>query len=824
MEESDIKRIADLIREESENVSFLSEIYLPIEDVVMIRENAGNLIFKRNDDDTKILVAYYLVDLGVRKYDNSYWPHLSEETGMKLIQSDHMDAYAMFSDALKILGMDASENVTTKRYIEKILIHTLVPDKKEYIDKFFNFISKYYKSILEYEIPDDYETRFEELSDYVKAIDEKNYQPTEFQIDENYPDPRSLNACTRYALMEPSLFKGLLLKILRMIDAGYCNRGDVDLLNCNRYAEPFKEWYQENIGKKSSQRLMMEKRSHRPHMVLNSSSFKPALVIPARQCAKSTQIEFIVKGKIVKAPNQPQTISLPGTSSYRMLRDITCTLDSVKLTPFTKFTVKLGEKEIYVNNPRKKWKAFDEDYSEVQYPSTGISYFIFEDKEYNPKKDNPNVDFDIDSGIYYAQIEDGTEINILGETILVTDSNRLQNEDRVYVNEIEGVKAQNKETGEYIPVINDDRIRCRLIGSFKKSVVIAEIRLDDKFFTIPIKNIKNNNNSIDFVIGHEAIKKKIFSEIEIAVKVDGNKKCSCKYLLIKEFNFKFDAKNGQYTDVKQGTLYVDAPVETTVQIDTSAQTQILSNYMDQSKYDLVFDVPSIFISYGGDSEWKSPGNYDVSIEKFYGDSLTIRCTENIRLYSKGFPPFEQTIKDGDFVFDTSQFKEKIENGKNYDVDFSIRSKARTRLFTVFTCNDYKINAGEKLIIEMKKNTDHKSYYKLCNHSADISHGELSEGENTIPIENDCYCKLEIFESPTGHNKMNKVKEQSFGPPYDLVFNDKGIHIYYNDEDIQIDCNKTENDFKTKYQSISRFNPWMKNVNADNYLKLIKAKR
>ena len=151
MEDSEVQRISESIREKAKDVSFLSEIEIPVEDVVAIRDNAESLIYKSfmGREDAVVLVSYYLVDLGIRTYDRGFWPHLDNETKVDWGQKDHDNIVKIFYWGLGILGLTLGRELDYRRNIDKIMMHTLVPDKKEYQDRFFNFIYNYYHCVLE---------------------------------------------------------------------------------------------------------------------------------------------------------------------------------------------------------------------------------------------------------------------------------------------------------------------------------------------------------------------------------------------------------------------------------------------------------------------------------------------------------------------------------------------------------------------------------------------------------------------------------------------------------------------------------------------------
>ncbi|MDN5357345.1 MAG: hypothetical protein PWR17_514 [Candidatus Methanomethylophilaceae archaeon] len=363
------------------------------------------------------------MDIATRRYDGSFWPYVSEEAGRSYGPADQSDLHDVFRNGLELMGMKKSLDIETKRKLEMILLHTLVPDNKEYMYAFFDFISKYYKKVLGYELPDNLDTRFKELADFIQSYTGGAQRDEIGELEDDYPNPASLNKCTQYALTEPALFAGLLEKILRIIDAGYKGRM-APSLGIRRFAAPFQQWYAENIGSRSKKAAREEMRARRPRLVLRESAdYSVALVFPEiSHCTADAKAEFLFGTKIVTPAKQPQVLIIPGLRFPRTRQEVIYLFDKdLDCSAFEKFTLQFDGRTLFRNDSKRKWKFFNKNLNEVQSPSPGETFVLFEDERYDPRTDGNTNMGKIRKGLYQVSLKKGEEINLMGERFIATE-------------------------------------------------------------------------------------------------------------------------------------------------------------------------------------------------------------------------------------------------------------------------------------------------------------------------------------------------------------------------------------------------------------------
>ncbi len=547
--------VAGNIREQAEDVSFLTEVDLDAEDLEMIRSNTDEILSRSlygGNPDIKIIASYLLMDIAMRRYDGSFWPYVSEEAGRTYGPADQGNLHDVFREGLELMGMKKSLHIETKRKLEMILLHTLVPDNKEYMYAFFDFISKYYKKVLGYELQDDLDTRFKELADFIQSYTGGAHTDGIGELDDGYPNPVSLNKCTQYALTEPALFAGLLEKILRIIDAGYKGKM-APSLGIRRFAAPFQQWYAENIGSMSKKAAREEMRARRPRLALRESAdYSVALIFPeVSQCTEDAKVEFLFGKKVVTPDKQPQVLKIPGLRFPRTRQEVAYFFDKdIDRSVFEKFTIRFDGRIIFRNDPKRKWKFFNKNLNEVQNPSPGETFVLFEDERYDPCIDGNNNMSNVRKGLYLAQLKNGEAINLMGERFIATE----EDEDDLIGFNVEcydGVSAEIDKVR--YKVARDLQVVYRASASEAISKPVIRIKIDSNpCFHIPVSFRKVRDTKV-FSIPQDNMPEGVhFVKVEL---YSGERKVGeDEFVTMPGLEYSFDAESGIYYNEVSGKL------------------------------------------------------------------------------------------------------------------------------------------------------------------------------------------------------------------------------------------------------------------------------
>ena len=801
--------IAKKIEEQSKDVSFLSEIVLPEEDLEFIRGNLSFLLSEPSTPSKKIVAAFALVDVAIRRYDGTYWGYLEEEASITIPGNHQSRIHDLFSEGLELLGWNFE--IDTKRRLEKILIHTLVPDNEKFINNFFDFISKYYKKILSYDLPENPDAEFKRLSEYVKfQLEEPNVG------DSGFPDPRVLNKCTQYALTEPDLFKNLLMKILTIIDEGYRGYGGRELKN-NRFQKPFKRWYSREMGSKSRRQLQAERRMRRPKLIL-TSGFAPAISIPELPCLnKDATIEFKIAAKSIR-PEQPQIIEIQD-GVFRTLSTKKYLLSNLDLSPFDKFRIFFDEKLILNNRPKRDWIAFDENLIEVPEPASGDMYILFKDKKYDLKVGNEEFYIErVSEGVYQIELNPGSILTIQGEKIFIEEEGD-EGEDKISVRYLDGVTACDDDSTEF-RISKVSNLRCRLYDIEKTSSVLVKIVTDgneDETVHLPLgeenENYKFDGERCVFSIDEKHLHPSESHRYDVSVYVNEKKRLEETFLIMPDLEFSFDTHpNEIYQNAASGNLTIFHPIEKEIRFSTSEEKVSWSHFVGGLEYLMVHSIPSILISHSGGEDWLGPGEYDVDFNNLYGDSIKVRCGKKVRLYvnkGKAWDPLPKTLDGKDQIFNILELRRDMTEfpSRTYVVDASVESKPRFRLMEIFTSNKYSLDYENGLSIYMEKRISNPA---VCYFQYDRQPGkevELTPGNNSLIDVSPMYLHIRISEvTPSGIS--NTIIEERKGEYFAVEETDNGFMMHYNEFDMLL-CEDGKRTLEEDYDSKSRFNPWMR---------------
>lgn len=814
LDEVRCQEIISLLKDQSSNVSFLSEIVIGNDDLEFLKDNFTLIVYRSfNHEEYCALTAYVLVFIGVESYDARFWPHVDELMApAKNNQKDHEDIFASFLTGLKYLNM-GNVTVKTSRNIEQILIHTLVPNKAEYLDRFFTFICKYYDKIMNCEIPDVESGDFEKLSEYVKnAI---NIETSESEFDfKDYPNPSSLLMCTRYALTEPKLYEKLLLKIIGIIDLGYKGHDYGDLGN-NRFTQPFQRWYMENIGHKSKRERREMMRMRKAKLIL-SSDYKPSIEIPVMRCTPGAKIQFVIKGRRIEPKSQPTVMKLPG-NIYSMIHSpkrYILDSDQINISPFDHFKIEFDNKVIFNNRGDRKWIAFDEEMVEITHPKIGLNYFLFKDKSYNPRTNN-TVQFSKDE-VYFTNLSEGDTINICDDRFQIVDDEGEGCDNQISIKQLENIACID-ENGIKYGICNSFFIRCHLSDVQRDSLIMVKVSIDGgslihrKIDTTIV--LKSNNT---FFLPDEGFPINEIHKFEIELELDREMIDSVSFLLIPNYTYYFDTEGLCYHSKDVGELKISAPFPKEFHVNTSDETISYSIDVIGNTWQIIHNIPSLFISIDGGASWRGPTHYDVCLDDLLSDSIFVRCSSDFKIYSP--KPMETYHGDDYHVVSIAALKNEMKNNpqKNYVLSVSIHHTQKIPLMKIFTHNEYSFKEIDGNIVVSKDTlTKNESFCDIEVVDGSKNRIILSQGENIIgPVQTN-HTTLSIIETDRRNNNFI-VQKKEFGETIYFTPTKNGCKITHNGNSIELDCKvedieSVKNDFDNK----SRFHPWMKKPGVKN---------
>jgi hypothetical protein len=799
--------IAKKIGAQAKGASFLTEVYLESEDLQIIRSNTDEILtssLEGGSPDVKIVASYLLMDIAMRRYDSAFWPHVSEEAGRDYTPADQSNLYDVFRNGLELIGMEKSLAIETKRKLEMILIHTLVPDNKEYMYAFFEFVSKYYKKVLGYELSEDLDSRFKELAEFISPYARSEQRDRVAELEEDFPNPASLNKCTQYALTEPALFGALLEKILRIIDAGYKGKM-VPSLGIRRFAVPFQQWYSENIGSRSNKAAREEMRARHPRLVLRESSdYSVALVFPEmNQCTEDARAEFVFGTEVLTPAKQPQVLMIPGLRFPRTRQEVVYLFDKdLGRSVFERFVFKFDGKTLFDNDPKKRWKFFNKYLNEVQNPSPGETYVLLEDEKYDPRTDgNENME-KIRKGLYRALLKNGEGINLKGERYVVTDEDE---DDLIGFNVqcYEGVSAEINSVR--YKVAKDLQVVYRASDSEVISLPVMRIRVDSKpTVHIPVRFSKVRNTQV-FSVPQNQIPEGV--HIVKAELYSGERKVGeDEFITMPGLEYKFDAGNEVYYNESTGKLSIKHPIDKTIELATGDDEVSWKMKFEDYEISVYHEVPSVKFSVDGEN-WILPGANEISIDGFIDDAIRVKCPHPVRIYADN-KPLDYIDREGYRSFFALEYKRRINDdlGKEHCIQFSIKSRSKLPLFRLLTHNDYVFMEGG-LSVEMKRNTNNKAACMI------FVEGEerqvlLNEGYNRLFDSLPSNAYMEIIEKREGKECL--IMKKFVGDPVYMNVTRDGCTVYHYKESIEFSCGPGEYKEAEKEYSIKKaFNPWMK---------------
>ena len=799
--------VAGKIREQAEGVSFMTEVCLDAEDLEVIRSNAGEILARSlygRNPDIKIIASYLLMDIAMRRYDGSFWPYVSEEAGSTYGPADQSNFHDVFREGLELMGMKKSLHIETKRKLEMILLHTLVPDNKEYMYAFFDFISKYYKKVLGYELQEDLDTRFKELADFIQSHTGGAQTDEIGELEGGYPNPAFLNKCTQYALTEPALFAGLLEKILRIIDAGYKGKM-APSLGIRRFAALFQQWYAENIGCMSKKAAREEMRARRPRLVLRESAdYSVALIFPeVSQCTEDAKVEFLFGTKVVTPAKQPQVLKIPGLRFPRTRQEVAYFFDKdINRSVFEKFTIRFDGRIIFRNDSKWKWKFFNKNLNEVQNPFPGETFVLFEDERYDPRIDGNNNMSKVQKGLYTAKLKNGEAINLMGERFIATE----EDEDDLIGFNVECYEGVSAEINNIrYKIAKDMQVVYRASASEAISKPVIRIKIDSNpYVHIPVSFRKVRGTNV-FSIPQNNIPEGVHI-VKVELYSSERKVGEDEFVTMLGLEYSFDAESEVYHKETSGRLSVNYPIGKTIEFDTKKEEISWDLPFEDGAIIVNHKVPSVKFSVDGEN-WVDPGTNEMSIDSFIDDAIRVKSPHAVRVYVDN-RSLEYIDREDYRSFLATEYKRAINDNlwKDHFVYISIKSKPKVQLFKLITHNDYNI-AESDLAVEMIPKTGNQA---LCRVTIEGEGRQLplKEGHNRIFDVIPSNACIEIIEKRDGADCV--IIKKYVGDPVYIKVTKDGCVVYHYECSVEFSCSPRDyKEAEKEYLTKKAFNPWMR---------------
>lgn len=276
-------QLRNKIVDQFNDISLLCEIPIDNEEYMVLckyiqkkYESLAQGFFEANID---FLITVGMIQIGMRTYDNTFWPHVAEAIGVKsipLLRRTFLGECVM--QTLGRLGKVVCEG----EYVATILLHGFIVDSYAY--RVFNYLFQYYNIDLKRDISDLRDNDLE----YLCASIINPYAKRQ-QLLSNYMGI-SIRA-------EKDFTKKVLLSILKLIDQNFWNEYTENISLPGRLDVFFKKWkeqssfYKEEKEKNDNNRITNKPHNFRTpqlHCDMNNAEF---MIILPEQLIRNELIE-----------------------------------------------------------------------------------------------------------------------------------------------------------------------------------------------------------------------------------------------------------------------------------------------------------------------------------------------------------------------------------------------------------------------------------------------------------------------------------------------------------------------------------------------------
>ena len=252
------RRLRNRITKEFEKKFFVGDIAVNEQEYALLADDAKGIVKKIMTAGypaaDSVLLAVFLVQVGIRKYDGRYyWPYVEEELGIQRNAKNQHLLGDSFVNTLRAHGKHITD--ATER-VQNILFHGFVSDY--YSKGLFELLFQYYSKDLERDIYRNTTEQMQALMDTLAkkaAQDEKQSEAFTDQFMAKGSRAYKLKSHTLQAISaHPVHSRTRLRRLIRLIDRAFW-KDDVPKNPTSRLTILFKEWINDSPAYKKEYRL-----------------------------------------------------------------------------------------------------------------------------------------------------------------------------------------------------------------------------------------------------------------------------------------------------------------------------------------------------------------------------------------------------------------------------------------------------------------------------------------------------------------------------------------------------------------------------------------
>jgi|GEM_PF-6003038 len=829
--EEEIHRLADNIRRGVEGKRFLSDADIDDVDIEIIRNNIGKIsMWHSESNDACIVVAYAMVDVGVRRYESSFWEPFEEEcknTGLGLTEylpNLRNRMKTSFFTAIDSLGLDP--HIDTPREREWILIQCFVPNSD--LDGFFRFCFNYCDNVLGFDT-DDLDFQFCHLADFIKAFREGSSDIFVEEFGDALPNPYLLDACVRHMLTNPELFSEKMKSMVDLIvdTENSCLSSEYDLPD--RVIDAYRKWHYNQFEVKGNH-IGGIKAEHRVRLMIRQDN-SLALFIPRGTYPSKSHLSIKLGGIEIEEVRQPRFRPIKGLDRLNLKDPFILPLDEIGegIEPFDEFIVDLGTRSsLYRSRPNRKYVFFNKNGLEVKDPPIGYGRILFKGiPEFSP---NGCVLSNTD-GILEVDLEEDAVISVCGTQFKIGGG--IEKNDEISVGYSSFLSARIVDHDDEIPVTTDSEVAVSIDLKSKRSKPTLYIEVPGKKSIScivnsesKIQNIYRNGSHMDFRFNLDDFIEES-SIVRIRIIESTFTKIQQNLVYLKRMDPRFDKE--YYLDKPVGTLCLGDGRK--ICFDSVRIDDPYLRWNEQmSGLDVIIQarIPVLLINMG--VEWSGPGSYDtrlINIRRYL--KIYAGFDININLYPKGVRSklsnkLPQTIINEYPAFDLGSMIDEMRSHPDgdYSLWISIGSANSRLLARIYTHNEYNVDT-KSATIAMASTAGTDAVIEILKGASLIKRVSLHEGLNSYQ---DCIGLGNILRIKEKKIDSNNYDVQ-IGPDYligsSLWYEPGGNgFILHHGSDLGIFFDSNPGDIiaiRKEIEMKSRFNPWMK---GDKFIKELES--
>lgn len=817
------------IEDQMSEVTFLSEILLEDDDVTRllrqierIFEFSGTYVNMFKFD---LLASFLLVHIGLKGYDEgNYWSGVKNELASGGLKQNRLGK--MFRRVLREYDLPLVEE-TGRVNVNNILMHTVVPEK--YQNSFFEFLFRFYREKLGYELGDDLDDMLEQLANHFQSeLEGAVEMDGDFSI-----GSYALLKPTKMALADDTFAGPFLKKLLTVIDAHYYQEELPEQLSASRFQQPLATWLNENVKERKKRNFAVVRRSRNPHLQLRDDGL--FLVIPPRRMLSGAEHVIRIEGGIDEGNIPLRSFS---TGAGRETRKEVKLLRGLGLSPFKRFDLHLGGKTIF-SNPGNRYLLFNAEGKQMSGAIIGWNKILL----------SPGVDLRSSARIhqsdlggeyylYHVFLTDGDSLIVDGDPLKLKEEGGFRYADfpehyascgpseRESRFEVEHpvifLPRTSLPNGAHLEMEYRNDIRRFRLSDFLNSAQ------EDEVLTIDVGTLAE-----DCLLGECRLR---------LVHTMGSEDILSPYYIVKGFRYEFSREKG-YSASGHVTINSDFAPTATYEWTGDEFEFELGHRGEHVR--ITIPTPLMQYCLGDDSWMPRDENRPVWYQDIIGDNIEVRRhgAKKMNLYvsihkpggkSKRMETIKGVARGGSFSFNIAEVRRMIDENPRWKFvfDVSYDGRQRRKIMNLVTHLDYHIEArdGEFAVVV----SSHGFFENARPEVRFLNEAHLlSDGENIFSRVDNQRLRLEIHERHRQYffnEKMKKIESQIIGssvwvePPKRKSSRTK---VYYNEQSIELENSLIrdgaidEEQAKKKYDLIVRFSTWL---NEDIFWKMLEALR